>query len=57
MRLVPPAVVISTLSLICAYIPASGLEDSPTAHAAPEAREDRAQPKADVFSMPNSSAG
>jgi hypothetical protein len=46
MRLVPPAVVISTLSLICAYIPASGLEDSPTAHAAPEAREDRAQPKA-----------
>jgi hypothetical protein len=57
MRLVPPAIVISTLSLICAYIPASGLEDNPTALAALEVREDQAQPKTDVFSMPSSSAG
>jgi hypothetical protein len=49
MRFVPTAVVISTLSLICAYTPASGLDDSPTALAALEARADQAQPRDRCF--------
>jgi len=44
MRLVAAAVVISILWLACAYAPASGLDDNPTALAALQATADQAQP-------------
>jgi hypothetical protein len=43
------AVVISTLSLTCAYAPASLLDDSPTALAALQAKADQAQPRDRCF--------
>jgi hypothetical protein len=49
MRFVASAVVISTLSLICAYAPASVLDDNPTALAALQAKADQAQPKDRCF--------
>lgn len=49
MRFLTTAVVISTLSLTCAYAPASGLDDSPTALAALRAKADRAQPRDRCF--------
>ena len=57
MRLVATAVVISVLWLACAYAPASGLDDNPTALAALEAKADQTQRLGtDVFSAPSSSA-
>jgi hypothetical protein len=49
MRFVATAVVISTLSLICSYAPASSLDGSPTALAALEAKADQAQPRDRCF--------
>ncbi len=49
LRFVATAVVISTLSLICAYASASGLDDSPTALAALQAKADQAQPRDRCF--------
>jgi hypothetical protein len=49
MRFVVTAVVISTLSLICSYAPASSLADRPTALAALEAKADQAQPRDRCF--------
>jgi hypothetical protein len=49
LRFVATTVVISTLSLICAYASASGLDDSPTALAALQAKADQAQPKEKCF--------
>ena len=49
MRFLTAAVVISTLSLTCAYVPASGLNDSPTALAALQAQADQAQPRDRCF--------
>jgi hypothetical protein len=43
MRFVVPVVVISTLSLTCAYAPASRLDDSPTALATLQAKAEQAQ--------------
>ena len=48
MRFVPTAVVVSTLSLICPYTPASGLDDSPLL-AALEAKADQAEPRDRCF--------
>jgi hypothetical protein len=42
-------VVISTLSLTCAYAPASRLDDSPTALTALQSRADQAQPRDRCF--------
>jgi hypothetical protein len=49
MRFLVTAVVISTLSLTCAYAPASRLDDSPTALAALQAKADQAQPRDRCF--------
>jgi hypothetical protein len=49
MRFVASAVVISTLSLICSYAPASSLDDNPTALAALQAKADQAQPRDRCF--------
>lgn len=49
LRCVATVVVISTLSLICAYASASALDDSPTALAALRAKADQAQPKDKCF--------
>ena len=49
MRFLTTAVVISTLSLTCAYVRASGLDDSPTALAALQAKADQAQPRDRCF--------
>jgi len=49
MRFLATAVVISTLSLTCAYAPASRLDDSPTALAALQAKADQAQPRDRCF--------
>jgi len=49
LQFVAIAVVISTLSLLSAYASASGLDDSPTALAALQARADQAQPKDRCF--------
>jgi hypothetical protein len=49
MRFVATAVVISTLSLTCAYAPASALEDNPTALAVLQAKADQAQPRDRCF--------
>ena len=49
LRCVATVVVISTLSLICAYASASALDDSPTALAALQAKADQAQPKDKCF--------
>jgi hypothetical protein len=49
MRFLATAVVISTLSLTCAYAPASLLDDSPTALAALQAKADQAQPRDRCF--------
>lgn len=47
--LVATAVVISILWLACAYAPASGLGDNPTALAALQAKTDQAQPRDRCF--------
>jgi hypothetical protein len=49
MRLVATAVVISTLSLTCAYARASGLEGGPTALAVLQTKADQAQPRDRCF--------
>jgi len=49
MRSVATALVISTLSLACAYAPASALDDNPTALAALQAKADQAQPRDRCF--------
>ena len=50
MRFLTTAVVISTLSLTCAYYaPASRLDDSPTALATLQAKADQAQPRDRCF--------
>jgi hypothetical protein len=49
LRCVSTVVVISTLSLICAYASASTLGDSPTALAVLQAKADQAQPKDRCF--------
>src|ERR1700734_536221 len=49
LRCVATVVVISTLSLICAYASASSLDDSPTALAALQAKADQAQPRDKCF--------
>src|SRR3984893_19235164 len=49
LRCVATVVVISALSLICAYASASALDDSPTALAALQAKADQAQPKDKCF--------
>ena len=49
MRFLTTAVVICTLSLTCAYTPASGVDDSPTALAALQAKADQAQPRDRCF--------
>ena len=49
LRCVVTVVVISTLSLICAYASASVLDESPTALAALQAKADQAQPKDKCF--------
>ena len=49
LRCAATIVVISTLSLICAYASASTLDDSPTALAALQAKADQAQPKDKCF--------
>jgi hypothetical protein len=49
MRFLVTAVVISTLSLTCAYAPASRLDDSPTVLAALQAKADQAQPRDRCF--------
>src|ERR1700693_6543287 len=49
LRCVATVVVISTMSLICAYASASALDDSPTALAALQAKADQAQPKDKCF--------
>jgi hypothetical protein len=49
MRFLTPAVVISTLSLTCAYAPASRLDDPPTALATLQAKANQAQPRDRCF--------
>jgi hypothetical protein len=49
LRFVATAVVISILSLICAYASASGLDDNPTALAVLQAKADQAQPRDRCF--------
>src|ERR1700677_5182472 len=49
LRCVANVVVISTLSLICAYASAAALDDSPAALAALQAKADQAQPKDKCF--------
>jgi hypothetical protein len=49
LRCVAIVVVISTLSLICAYASASALDDRPTALAVLQAKVDQAQPKDKCF--------
>src|SRR3984893_19445998 len=49
LRCVATVVVISALSLICAYASASALDDSPTALAALQAKADQAQPRDRCF--------
>jgi hypothetical protein len=49
MRFVFPVVVISTLSLTCAFAPASSIDNSPTALAALQIKADRAQPRDKCF--------
>jgi Spy/CpxP family protein refolding chaperone len=49
MRFVATAVVISTLSLTCAYALASGLDNNPTALAALQAKADQALPRDRCF--------
>ena len=49
MRFLTTAVVISTLSLTCAYAPASRLDDSPTALATLQAKADQAPPRDRCF--------
>jgi hypothetical protein len=49
LRFVVTAIVISALLLICAHASASGLDDSPTALAALQAKADQAQPKDKCF--------
>src|ERR1700723_320633 len=49
LRGVATVVVISALSLICAYASASALDDSPTALAALQAKADQAQPRDKCF--------
>jgi hypothetical protein len=49
MRFVATAIVISALSLSCAIAPASGLDESPTALAALQAKADQAQPRDRCF--------
>jgi hypothetical protein len=63
MRFLTTAVVISTLSLTCAYVSASRLDDSPTALAMLKAKADQAQPRdrcylyAELVSQMTDSAG
>jgi hypothetical protein len=49
MRFVLPVVVISTLSLTCAYAPASSIDNSPTALAELQAKAEQAQPRDRCF--------
>jgi hypothetical protein len=49
MRFVVPVIVISTLSLICAYAPASSIDNSPTALAELQAKTEQAQPRDRCF--------
>ena len=49
LRCAATVVVISTLSLICAYASASALDESPTALAALQAKADQAQPRDKCF--------
>jgi hypothetical protein len=49
MRFVVPVVVISTLSLTCAYAPASSIDKSPTALAELQAKAEQAQPRDRCF--------
>ena len=49
LRFVATVVVISTLSLICVYASASGLDVSPTALAALRVKADQAQPRDRCF--------
>ena len=49
LRFVATAVVISILSLICAYASASGLDDNSTALAVLQAKADQAQPRDRCF--------
>jgi hypothetical protein len=49
MRFVVPVVVISTLSLTCAYAPASSIVNSPTALAELQTKADQAQPRDKCF--------
>jgi hypothetical protein len=49
MRFLTTAVVIYTLSLTCACTPGSGVDDSPTALAALQAKADQAQPRDRCF--------
>lgn len=49
MRFLTTAVVIFTLSLTCAYTSALGVDDSPTALAALQAKADQAQPRDRCF--------
>jgi hypothetical protein len=51
MRFLTTAVVIYTLSLTSAYTSASGVDDSPTALAALQAKADQAQPRDRCFSL------
>jgi hypothetical protein len=49
MRLMPTVVVMSTLSVTCAYAPASGIDNSPTALAVLQAKADQAPPRDRCF--------
>jgi hypothetical protein len=51
MRFLTTAVVIYPLSLTSAYTSASGVDDSPTALAALQAKADQAQPRDRCFSL------
>jgi hypothetical protein len=49
MRFVVPVIVLSTLSLTCAYAPASSIDNSPTALAELQTRADQAPPRDRCF--------
>jgi hypothetical protein len=49
MRFVVPVVVISTLSLTCAYAPASSIDNGPTTFAKLQTKADQAQPRDKCF--------
>ena len=49
MRFLVPVVLISALSLSCAYAPASSIDNSPTALAELQAKADQAQPRDRCF--------